>query len=528
MSKAENTTKQTSQPLFLLEPEIIAELDSWIAHYQQRQSRFTFSEADALADIWQQGEDIRLREDKRFRQVPLVASGDEAHWYLAIHTLANEYLYEILFEEAWDGQNLYQQLEQYDKEEKNIWHVFCPCDRRFNLSGDAAGIYHLTLCEPLDSIFLTTEQKEVADTLASQLLEHILQQAVLPFTTVFLLQSLQQLASTNPILQSIQPQALENWLLRQGNWTRVGSDTWMPTSKIPIIPEKHRYTVVPLASPLESTDTTLPPILHDQALTRETAQVLDHAAYPASTETEQQYIHWRVTLRTCHINEGYIPVPPRARAFYPHVPGLTNIIATQGLLFDDNSQIILWLDRKQHRLFGSNLEEYFVSIEAGTILDIRWNTSGIVIASAGVDSQVAEEEMRLIDLSSLAQQRRETLENYRASLRIILNESATPLRFHDLYLLLSQRQHHKPNSATIRSILSSSPEFVFDKTKQQWMLNTSTTLQATSRHLLGSLIVAKHLDHSLVENEQTQLSLTQMITESRQRLARLRSHYQAD
>jgi hypothetical protein len=120
MDTREKAAKHPSSPLFLAEPTVILALDSWIAHYQQQRKRFTLREAGVLAGIWQQGEDIRLREDRCFQQTPHASSADEAHWYLAIHTLANESLYE----DRWDGHDLSQQLEQCDKKPENAYHVF--------------------------------------------------------------------------------------------------------------------------------------------------------------------------------------------------------------------------------------------------------------------------------------------------------------------------------------------------------------------------------------------------------------------
>jgi len=97
------------------------------------------------------------------------------------------------------------------------------------------------------------------------------------------------------------------------------------------------------------------------------------------------------------------------------------------------------------------------------VLEMTLTTTSIVFRTCDVDQQVAEEEVRLVDLSDLAQLRSTALESYRASLRAILTKYNSPLRFQELYGELCNRQQHQPNRATIRSVLSSSPEFVFLK-----------------------------------------------------------------
>src|SRR5579859_6547043 len=128
---------KAKKALFLEEPSNIVELDGWVTGYVQRRERFTFDEKDVLLSLWQEGEDVRLREDGRFRQIQFpLREGTEAQWYLAIHILANQYLYELLLDELWDGRNLIQRLEDCDRNEKNAYHVFCPNDSRFHVFKD--------------------------------------------------------------------------------------------------------------------------------------------------------------------------------------------------------------------------------------------------------------------------------------------------------------------------------------------------------------------------------------------------------
>src|SRR6266702_1006347 len=180
MPPSEVSTSKTKSTVFLAEPSGIPELDDWIADYIGRGERFTFDETQVLMSLWQGGEDVRLREDKRFRQVPFSLQGREPQWYLAMHILANQQLYELLLDELWDGRDLYRCLEECDKGKENVYHVFC--------------------------------------------------------TTMHLLETLRQTSSASDALQDIRPDILENWLLHQSEWVRVGRDSWLPKSKIPDIP----------------------------------------------------------------------------------------------------------------------------------------------------------------------------------------------------------------------------------------------------------------------------------------------------
>lgn len=532
MLSGHKTVKQGQHIPFLSEPTCIPELDNWIATYIQQRKRFTFREEDVLADIWQQGEDLRLREDERFRIVPFAVQTHK-QWYLAAHTLANEYLYELLLDDAWDGCDLFKQLERHDKREAQSYYVFCPQDIRFQLAQEESGIYNLTLREIAPAIILTSEQKEIVDKLAAQLLEQAML-TVRPYTTTTLIEMLQHLAPDEISLRSILPQALAHWLLYQKEWVRVGIDTWIPTKQMPILPVRHRYAVPPPSfSSIDERD-TLPQPVPDQIIARDIPAEDKQGTIEEIDQEGQRQIRWHILLKTAHINEGILPVPPQARSLYPHVPKLANVVALSGLWFDDGNKMALWLDREQNRLFGPDLEEQFTFIEAGTRLDIHWNSSGLIFYISGVDTQVAEEETRLIDLTSLAQLRNQTLESYRASLRLILETSTHPLSFRDLYTQLCERQHHTVNSATIRAVLSSSPEFAYDSLSKQWALHPSEDKEVGAKRLRHVTTIAKHLKESPIDSEQSQVnqqdrqetpSLSQMVAGSRQRLTLLRSRY---
>jgi hypothetical protein len=528
MPPSEVSTSKTKSTVFLAEPSRIPELDEWIADYTGRGERFTFDETQVLMSLWQEGEDVRLREDKRFRQVPFSLQGREAQWYLAMHTLANQHLYELLLDELWDGCDLYRCLEDCDKDKENVYHVFCPTDTHFHLFKDEPGIYCISLREETAHVTLTTEQRTILDQLAPQLIKTIMNEGNAVCTTMHLLETLRQTSSASDALQDIRPDLLDNWLLHQSEWVRVGRDSWLPKSKIPDIPVKHRYAVSPVFSPSEGPKEHLPQLVKENALTREALQVIEEITESDEVLEDQKQVRWQIALRTCHINEATIPVPKQARVFYPHALKLADVVAIPGLWFTDGSDITVWLDRKKHQLFGPDLEEQFACIEAGTILDVQWSISGLVLYTSDIDTRVAEEEIRLIDLTSLSQQRSQALESYRTSLRLILSESDTPLHFRDLYEQLCMRQQHKPNSSTIRTILSSSPEFVFDEAEKKWRLNTTTNPEVGAKLLRSSTVLAKQIKDSGNEAQQESLSLREMIDRNRRQLSALRALYLPD
>lgn len=149
----------------------------------------------------------------------------------------------------------------------------------------------------------------------------------------------------------------------------------------------------------------------------------------------------------------------------------------------------------------------------------------MVFRTLGVDSNVAEEEARLIGLAYLSQLRSSTLESYRVSLRAIMSANEKSLSFQALYEELCNRQHHKPNRSTIRAILSSSPEFVFIGEERKWTLNPAVASEVGAKLLRRSTTVAKNFEDNSTRLRQERMLLTGMIAKSREQIAALRSLY---
>ena len=524
MLSAGTNISRAKKPLFLTVPSQLPELNDWIADYIQRRERFTFEEQDVLANLWQEGEDIRLREDERFKQI-LPQEGIEVQWHLTAHSIANQHLYELLLDELWDGYNLFQCLEDCDREDKTSFHLFCPKDPRFHLYKDENDIYCIKLFTEKMSITLTEEQKIILDQLMPQLCSIMENDNSVPYTTTRLLELLARLSTMSNDLVGMLPQNLESWLLHQKDWVRVGRDSWLLKNNLPTLAGKHRYAVSPVLPSSKGSEVNPVRLISEYGLDREATQIEDETTEPEEATDNQTYTKWRIVLKTCHINEGFIPVPKQAHALYPHALKLADVVAIPGIWVTEGRGITAWLDRKKHSLFGPDLEEQFTFVEAGTILEIKWKNVGLIFNTLHIDIQIAGEEMRLIDLTSLSHSRSHVLESYRMSMYRILKESPVPLNFHDLYKQVCTRQRHKPNSSTIRSILSSSPEFIFDKETKKWMLNTASSIDIGAKVLRNSVIFARQTEDTVDEAFQETPSLAQMIVRNRQRLTTLRSIY---
>jgi hypothetical protein len=271
----------------------------------------------------------------------------------------------------------------------------------------------------------------------------------------------------------------------------------------------------------------LPQLISENSSALETPQPpeAEKTASPTSLPDDQK--SWHVVLRTVHLNEGYIPVPPKVHMLYPHARRLANPNVLSGLWVADRSSLTLWLDRTRHELFGSDLQDQFSFLEAGALLQVTWQAAGLIFQVLEADTQVAEEESRLVDLTSLAHLRSTLLESYRASLRALFAESWQALSFQELYQALCQRQQHTPNSATIRTILSSSPEFEYLKSARKWSLNVLTTSEVGARALRRSVLVAQEEPEGegMVRAVSTPHSLVEMIAKQRHDLQALRSRY---
>ncbi|MGH2496814.1 MAG: hypothetical protein ACRDIV_19090 [Ktedonobacteraceae bacterium] len=530
MSNSGSVPKYSDNNLLLEGPTELLELNNWVEACFQSRRRFTFTEEEVLKPLWGEGEDIRLREDSRFEVVVLPHQPGIIQWRLSVQTVANAALHDLLVDESWDGQDLRTCLERLDEAQGTPWHVFCLHDQRFLLVKDKQGLHSLSLNADKSRPELTLEQKSTIERVAPQLLTIVAQNSKKPWSTTSIMEELKSLCGESNALNACVPAVFENWLLTQETWVRVGVDTWLPRSEIPILEKRHRYAVLPVSQAENSRNLSIPEMVDEHILTQDTIQAVEELIGPKDEEINfpNTSVHWRLILRTVHLNEGIVPVPKQARTLYPHARKLSNNIALAGIWFMDASEMTVWLDRVNHQLYGNDLQEQLAFLEAGTVLEVTLTTTSIVFGTRGVDQQVAEEEARLVDLTDLAQRRSAVLESYRGSLRTILAQYNYPLRFQELYEELCSRQQHQPNSASIRSILSSSPEFIFLKVEGKWGLDTAISPEMSLKSLRRAEMVARYAEGDTSATHQEPVSLSGMIAKNRQQLTALRSVYLAD
>lgn len=513
---------------FLTEPTKIVELNNWIDEYQSAERRFTFTEAEVLQLLWEQGEDILLREDKRFQEATLPGLSFSGQWHLSTHTLANQLIYDSLLNNEWDGEDLPQYLQVLDcRATKPAFHIFCPLDKRFYLSQDKVGRHHIALNERSTTIILDAEQKESLDSFASQLLEAFPVDGRAPWATSEILERIRNTSPHSLILKNLAPIMLTQWLRQRDEWVKVGSDLWFPKQFLPSPAKKRHYAV--LSANTEKGGRRVSVLQTVEANEQEASEVEDQrlvqGIYTQNIQQLTSLTKWKVTLLTLHLNEGYVPIPPRARASYPPEQKQNELSVLSGIWFEDNSKMTVWLDTANHRLYGPDITDQLAFLDAGTILEISWRSIGLLFNLVGHDPEICAEEARLIDLTELAQLRSIVSESYRASLRVLLTEGGKS--FFELYNELCQRQKHTPNTSTIRAILSSSPEFLFEKSEGKWKLHLEIPEERGASSLRKISVTAQQVVGKNGDQSSDPPSLTVMIAKNRQQLADLRQIYRA-
>ncbi len=527
MATAKNACPPNDHVSFLEAPTLLPELDWWVEAYIRDRRRFTFTEREVLEPLWREGEEIRLREDSRFQQVKCSHESAETQWKLAQHTLANTLLFEALTQGLWDGYDLFGFLDQLDQQASgSAFHVFAPTDERFLLSQDEHGTPMLTLRATMSLSDDTPEAKQAIDDLLPLVLEHFSQMGQQVWTTVQILEALEAFGEQAQPFGKVTPALLEDRLLQRGSWKRVGIGQWMAEKQLPSLPHRHRYAVQPISVPVGGIKNGVLQQVNEHSPVCDGAQTQEQSSVSQGPSSLGRAVTCRVTLRTAHLNEGRVPVPKEARLRYPYARGLAHVLPFPGLWFTDGTPLIIWLERTRHQLFGQDLLDHFAFLQAGTILKVIWAPAGITFQIEGVDAQVTEEEIRLVDLTSLAELRSATLESYRASLRAILSEQQA-LGFRELYQALCRRQQHTPNSASIRTILSSSPEFVYIKSEGKWSLCPPVSAQEGAKVLRRSILVAHQPQGKQHSSQQgvNQYSLSEMIARNREHLRTLRALY---
>lgn len=473
-----------------------------VARLEQR--RFTFTDAEALASIWEHTYDVSPQEDPLAR-FALAAEADAKHrrqWRLHSQTLANNRLLDALISHTWDGRNLEAELARLDAED-HVYYIFCPTDSRFTTLPDGT-------IEPAASErahILPPSLKADLDTRGPALLKRWHDEGTQPLTVRHITGLLDSLGWS-------QASERDGWLYVRtwlSGWlqvARVGQDYWLPTAAIPEEPTRRRLHVLPIASSAAGTSE------EDASETERTeddsaSTSSDHpttASVRSSTPINSQQlvsqgstllaqsVHWMQPLRTLHLLEGFLPIPATARSAYPpRTNGEGEKQVLRGLWFDSGEQMWLWLDRRQDRFYGPDLARHVEWLEAGDLLHVEWRPDVIVLRLSGHNDEIQHEEQRLLDPEELKALRCGIGENYRQSLQSILSASPEGLTFAELLTALRERQGHTVHQGTVRTLLYAGG---FIHRNSRWFAAPHS--ESAARKLRTALV------ESFISNEETE------------------------
>ena len=438
------------------------------------ETRRTFTEREALMDVWNAGYEVSIQSDLRF--VLAQEQGKQpGHWRLSSHILANNRLLNDLLTDAWDGHNLDVHLaeldaeEQADEHEGHLHHVYCPLDPRLMLNAQG----RLELVGQERNISIPPHIKASLDALAEQLLlrwRHAKDAEdssvsgateIAPWTLRTIVEELRSLGWQDAETRNAHLY-VRAWLLHWPTIVRVGPDYWLPADALPQDVQRTRLRVLPIFTPhlkesLTESDTgrtgvdyrppTMQRLLREHRSEQEV--IIDGRA------TSMRAV-WSQRLRTAHLLEGFLPIPARARvALPPSAPGEWARTILQGVWFDDNTHFRLWLDREKFHFYGPTLADKLAWQATGDIVQIEWEHDVVVFRITGHDEEVENEESRLIDLDALSMLRGGLGESYRRSLQEILTAHAEGLHFGAIVTALRERQQHEVHRGTVHALLHS-------------------------------------------------------------------------
>src|SRR5262249_16049920 len=158
----------------------------------------------------------------------------------------------------------------------------------------------------------------------------------------------------------------------------------VPAEQVPTGPARTRLRVLPVYTVTAHPERATCP-LHEVLPAPEDSKPAILSGVPASMEgeLEPRCVSWTVPLRTVHVVEGFVPVPPPARSAYPPPQrGEGATVVLSGRWFDTGEHLWLWLDRAHDRLFGPALANQLAWCEAGALLHIEWTPEVVVLRLA--------------------------------------------------------------------------------------------------------------------------------------------------
>jgi hypothetical protein len=413
-------------------------------------TRRTFTEEEALADIWKAGYNVSPQDDARF------VLGREAdgralrHWYLIGQVVANNRLIEALEAATWDGRDVDAELARLDQESGGR-HVFCPADDRLIVYPDG----RIDLADEERDIAVSPDVQSALDVLAEPLLARWNAAGPIPWTVRQVTEALADLGWERARARAAWV-LVRRWLRSCPAVARVGRDYWLPVDALPTGPTRTRLSVVRVGGGQPFSDTS------EEAGDRPADSTGGAAAggrpdsIPPELTTPRigASTHWTTVLRTVNLLEGFLPIPAAARTAYPPAPrGGDRWEVLRGQWFETGESLWVWLDRERHLLCGPELAERLAWREAGERMEVTWAADCLVFRPAGVDAEAQREETRLADAETLAALRGGIGESYRHSVAAILTDRPSGLAFRELLAAVRERQGPEVHRGTLRAVL---------------------------------------------------------------------------
>lgn len=444
---------------------------------QMAAARRTFTEEEALKEIWDAGYNVSTQDDARFILGREADGRSPRHWHLTGQVVANNRLIESIEAGVWDGRDLDAELARLDQEHGGH-HVYCPADDRLIVHPDG----RIDLADDERDLSLSEDVRTSLDGLTARLLERWRGAGSLPWTVRQVTDALAELGWDRARARGAWLQ-VRVWLRTWIAVARVGRDYWVPADAIPVGPARTRLAVIrvggesPQTECQEAEGAPTPDGGGSDSPSNNIPAELTTVLSGASTR-------WTIALRTINLLEGFLAIPATVRHAYPPAPqggGRWEIV--RGVWFETGEQIWVWLDRERDLLCGPDFAERLAWREAGERFEIIWAPEGLVFRPAGIDREAQREETRLADAETLANLRGGLGESYRQSIAAILTEHPAGLTFRDLLTAVCLRQSHEVHRGTLRALLHTGG---FVCRESQWQVAPE---DSRSRRLLREAIV---------------------------------------
>ena len=494
-----------ASPTSGVSPELARLLDAAVARLSLH--RRTFTDREALADIWSAGFDVVAQIDPRFTLADETDAAHPRQWRLVTQTVANNRLLDALNAGQWDGHDVDDELVRLDAAD-GVFYVFYPNDSR--LTQRPNGVWEPADREP--DVALPPATQAELDALGPALLDRWREAGAEPWTVRQILDTFTALLWSEAGERKSWL-LIRAWLLRRSDISRVGQDYWIMSDRLPhvsehtplrVMPVKARPKTVPNPAAYQEAGVHHAPNADEESGATGKTDEEDLSSLPSWTllSTGEQsagiVASWSVTLRTTNLIEGYLTVPKVSRGAYPpRAGGGQTWDVIRGKWFDTGDDLWIWLDRDHDRLCGPDLADKVAWCEAGERLHIAWAQGIIILRPRGVDADVQAEETRLVDTEALAALRGGLGESYRQSLQAILIDAPGGLAFIDLVTRIRERQKHQVHRGTVRALLSAGG---FVQRDSRWFAAPDPTDGARSlrKALVQSLVTSHHVDTGVV------------------------------